>query len=392
MSVPLFPLLALSTAAFVTLLTEGLPAGVLPEMAHDLSVSPSAMGQSLTVYALATGLSAIPLSRATATWRRRRLLLTAVAVFAVANTVTALSPSYALTLGSRVLAGVAAAAVWAELVGYARRLAPAHLQGRAIAIVLAGIPLAMSLGIPLGSFLGRLVGWRPTFVLVTLVALALLGWIRAAVPDAPGHSPARASGVRSALRLPGVAAVLIATACYVLAHNILYTYIAAFLDDRGAGGSRQAVLLVFGIASTASVAVTGALVDRRPRALMLAGTLSFIAGGALLTTPHGGSAALYAAAVLWGLGWGGAATLLQTAVNDAAGTRGQTLFVTVCNTAIAGGGALGGLLLTHLGAGSLPWAVLALLLPALATVAIGRAHAFPRTRLRRPEDAGGRAG
>lgn len=377
---PLSPLLALSTAAFVTLLTEGLPAGVLPEMAHDLSVGEPAMGQALTVYALATGLSAIPLARATAAWRRKGLLLIAVAVFAVANTVTALSSSYPLTLAVRLLAGVAAAAVWSELVGYARRLAPPRLQGRAIAVTLAGIPLAMALGIPLGSFLGRLFGWRPTFALVTLVALALIGWILTAVPDAPGQRPGQRQSVLKALGLPGVAAVLCVTAAYVLAHNVLYTYIAAFLDAQGLGASRELALLVFGAASVVSIFLTGALVDRRLRTLTIASTLMFTAAAGLLAVMAGTLPLVCAAMVLWGLGWGGVATLLQTSVTDAGGHRGQALFVTVCNTAIAGGGAIGGLLLDTLGPGSFPWSVLALMAPALALVLAGRSHAFPARR------------
>lgn len=377
---PLSPLLALSTAAFVTLLTEGLPAGVLPEMARDLSVGEPAMGQALTVYAIATGLSAIPLARATAAWRRKRLLLIAVAVFAFANTVTALSASYPLTLAVRVLAGIAAAAVWSELVGYARRLAPPRLQGRAIAITLAGIPLAMALGIPLGSLLGRLFGWRPTFALVTLVALVLIGWILAAVPDAPGQRPGQGQPILKALRLPGVAAVLGVTAAYVLAHNILYTYIAAFLDSQGLGASREVALLVFGTASVVSIFLTGALVDRRLRALTVTSALMFVTAAGLLAVRAGTLPMVCVAMVLWGLGWGGVATLLQTAVTDAGGDRGQALFVTVCNTAIAGGGAVGGLLLNTLGPGSFPWSVLALMAPALALVVAGRRHAFPARR------------
>ncbi|HZZ48264.1 MAG TPA: MFS transporter [Pseudonocardia sp.] len=155
---PLSPLLALSMAAIITLVTEGLPAGVLPEMASDFSVSESAIGQAVTIYAIATGLSAIPLAGATAGWRRKRLLLAAVSIFAVVNLVTAISSGYPLTLGLRFVAGVAAAAVWSELVPYPRRLASPRRQGRAIAITLAGIPLALSLGIPLGTLLGRLLG------------------------------------------------------------------------------------------------------------------------------------------------------------------------------------------------------------------------------------------
>src|SRR3954447_8371007 len=103
-------LLALTTAAFVTVLTEALPAGVLPGMSASLGVGESAAGQAVTIYALGTALSA-----ATAAWPRKRLLLAGLAGFAVANTVTALSPAYSLTMVARFVAGVAAGVVWALL-------------------------------------------------------------------------------------------------------------------------------------------------------------------------------------------------------------------------------------------------------------------------------------
>ncbi|MYS42030.1 MFS transporter, partial [Streptomyces sp. SID5998] len=112
---PLPALLALATAVFVTSLTETLPAGLLTAMSRDLEVSESATGQTVTVYAIGTALTAIPLTAVTATWRRKRLLLTAVAGFAAANTVTALSSVYGLTMAARFVAGVAAGLAWALL-------------------------------------------------------------------------------------------------------------------------------------------------------------------------------------------------------------------------------------------------------------------------------------
>ncbi|MEV7419425.1 MFS transporter [Streptomyces sp. NPDC089919] len=377
---PWSPLLALATAAFMGILTEALPAGVLPEMAKDLSVSESAAGQSLTIYAIATGLSAIPLSVATAGWRRRKLLLLAVVTFAVANLVTAVSSNYPLTMGFRMLAGIAAAAVWAELVGYARRLAPPHLQGRAIAITMAGIPLALSLGIPVGTFLGGLFGWRLTFGLVTVVSVLLVVWILASVPDAPGQRPESREPILKALKLPGVVAVLFVVAAYVLAHNILYTYIATFLDEIDMGGQRDVILLVFGIASMVSIFITGAMVDRRLRALTVGSTALFIVAAVLLALLSDSAVIVYGAMILWGLGWGGVATLLQTAVTDAGGDRGQALLVTTWNSFMAGGGAVGGILLDSLSPTSFPWSVLLLLVPVFAVVVLARSHAFPAKR------------
>lgn len=377
---PWSPLLALATAAFISILTEALPAGVLPEMARSLSVGKPAMGQALTVYAIATAVSAIPLALATAAWSRKRLLLLAVATIALANGVTAISSDYLLTMGFRLVAGVAAAAVWAELVGYARRLAPPQLQGRAIAITMAGIPLALSLGIPVGTFLGGLIGWRTTFGLVTVVSAALLLWIFLSVPDAPGQRVGTREPVLAALRLPGVVPVLIVVVGWVLAHNILYTYISVFLDHYRMGGSRDFALLVFGIASIVSILVTGALVDRRLRELTVAGTVLFIVAAVLLALPVDDKAVVYLAMVLWGLGWGGVATLLQTAVAHAGGDRGQALLVTTWNGAMAAGGAVGGILYSALGPVSFPWTILALLGLALAVVVAARSHGFPGAR------------
>ncbi|MEU5384616.1 MFS transporter [Kitasatospora cineracea] len=370
------PLLALATAAFLGIVTEALPAGVLPEMARDLRVGEAAMGQSLTGYALATGLSAIPLAWATARWPRKRLVLAAVAVLLLADAVTALSPSYPLTMAVRIAAGVAVAAIWSELVGYARRLTPPALHGRAIAVTGVGVPLALSLGIPLGTWSGRLLGWRLTFALVAALAAALLLWIALAVPDAPGH-PGRPAPVRTALRRPGVRPVLFVTAAYVLAHNVLYTYVAALLDHYGAGGRRDLLLLVLGLAAVAGLAATGTLIDRRLRHLTLAATAAFLTAAALLLLP---APPLLLAAGLWGLGWGSVAPLFQTAVADAGGEPGQTLLVATWNTAMGLGGAAGGLLLDLHGPGTLPWSALALLLPALAVTALARRHGFPPRR------------
>ncbi|MDQ1032328.1 putative MFS family arabinose efflux permease [Streptomyces umbrinus] len=376
---PLAALLALATAVFVTSLAETLPAGVLPAMSADLGVGESAMGQSVTVYAIGTALTAIPLSAATAGWRRKRLLLTAMAGFAAANTVTAVSTDYSLTMAARFVAGVAAGLAWALLAGYARRLAPVRLQGRAIAIVMTGIPVALSLGVPAGTFLGEVLGWRVTFTLMTVLAVALLGWIAAGVPDQPGHRREGRDPILRVLTVPGVAPVLFVTLVFVLAHTILYTYIATFLDGLGMGGSTDLVLLVFGVASLAGIWFVGARVDRRLRALTLASALLVAVAAALLAVPADSPALVYTAVALWGLGWGGAPTLLQTAVTDAGGDAAdaaQAALVTLWNVAMAGGGVVGGVLLDHLGTGSLPWSVLLLLIPVVMVVA-ARTQEFP---------------
>ncbi|MFE1445741.1 MFS transporter [Streptomyces olivaceoviridis] len=380
---PLPALLALATAVFLTSLTETLPAGLLPGMSHDLRVSESATGQTVTVYAIGTALTAIPLTAATSAWRRKRLLLTAVAGFAVANTVTAVSSVYGLTMVARFLAGVAAGLAWSLLAGYARRMVEVPLQGRAIAVAMTGIPVALSLGVPAGTFLGQALGWRVAFWAMTALAVVLLVWITAVVPDHPGLPRGERPRMLRALGVPGVRPVLFVTLVFVLAHTVLYAYIATFLDGLGMGDDTDLVLLAFGVASLLGVWVVGAQIQYRLRSLTIAGTLLVAVAAAWLGVLGDGGVPVYVAAALWGLGWGGLPTLLQTAVGDAGGDRAdaaQAMLVTLWNVAMAGGGVLGGVLLDAAGSGSFPWTVLVLLLPVLAVVLAARGHGFPSRR------------
>lgn len=380
---PMAALLALATAVFITSLTETLPAGLLPAMSADLKVSESAMGQSVTIYAIGTALTAIPLTAATAGWRRKRLLLTAMAGFAVANTVTAVSANYSLTMVARFVAGVAAGLAWALLAGYARRMAPVHQQGKAIAIAMAGIPIALSLGVPAGTFLGKALSWQVAFLTMTGLTILLLASITVTVPDYPGQRQDGHTPILRTLAIPGVAPVLFVTLVFVLAHTILYTYIATFLNRLGMGGSTDLVLLVFGAACLVSIWIVGAAINRRLRSLSFASTLLVGVAAAMLAVLADSPALVYVAVTLWGLGWGGAPTLLQTAVGDAGGESAdaaQAMLVTLWNVAMAGGGIVGGILLDTLGSTSFPWSVLVLLVPVLVVVVAARAHGFPTKR------------
>lgn len=180
-----------------------------------------------------------------------------------------------------------------------------------------------------------------------------------------------------------MAPVLFVTLAFVLAHNILYTYIATFLDRLGMADAVDLVLFVFGMASVVSIWVVGAHIDRRPRVLTIASTVLFAVAATVLAVLADSAVAVYAAGTLWGLGFGGAAALLQTALADAAGTSADTaqaMLVTLWNTAIAAGAVIGGLLLGSLGPASFPWSVLALLAPVLVIVVTARRHGFPSGR------------
>lgn len=376
---PVLALLALAMTSFIAILTETLPAGLLPQIAQGLGISEVMTGQLVTVYAIGSILTAIPLTALTSGWRRRNVLLLAIGGFLVFNTVTALSPYYLLTLVSRFLAGMAAGLAWGLMAGYARRMVSVEQQGRAMAIAMIGTPLALSLGVPLGTLMGGVLGWRSIFGIMSGLAVVLIAWVLLAVPDYPGQKNGERLSIRQVFMTPGVRPILAVIVAWMLAHNILYTYIAPFLAPSGLRPRVDLVLLVYGVGSLAGIWLVSQLIDRWLRTLVLGCIAAFalvvVALGLAMEAP----AVIYASMAIWGITFGGAGTLLQTASADAAGDGmdvAQAMVATIWNVAIAGGGLTGGMLLDGYGAASFPWAMLALLLVALAIAWRARRYSF----------------
>ncbi|WP_095067427.1 MFS transporter [Pseudomonas sp. Irchel 3A18] len=376
---PLGALLALAMTGFICIVTETLPAGLLPEIGSGLGVSASFAGQMVTVYALGSLLAAIPLTIATQSWRRRTVLLMTIVGFLVFNSVTALSSNYWLTLVARFFAGVSAGLAWSLVAGYARRMVVPQLQGRALAVAMVGTPIALSLGVPLGTWLGGFMGWRMAFGLMSGLTLLLIVWVLIKVPDYPGQSSSQRMALRQVFFTPGVRSVLGVVFTWMLAHNILYTYVAPFVSEAGLASDVDLVLLAFGVAALVGIWVTGRLVDRHLRKTVLASLATFAAVSVFFGLFSGSALAIYVGVSIWGLTFGGAATLLQTALADSAGKGADvalSMNVVVWNSAIAGGGLLGGVLLGQWGVSAFPWVLLMLVLLSLAIASRARVHGF----------------
>jgi predicted MFS family arabinose efflux permease len=378
---PFGALLALAMTGFICIVTETLPAGLLPEISNGLGISASLAGQMVTVYALGSLLAAIPLTIATQSWPRRTVLLLTIVGFLIFNCVTALSADYWLTLIARFFAGVSAGLAWSLVAGYARRMVAPHLQGRALAVAMVGTPIALSLGVPLGTWLGGLMGWRMAFGLMSAMTVVLIAWVLIKVPDYPGQSSMQRMRLRQVFFTPGVRSVLGVVFTWMLAHNILYTYIAPFVAEAGLASEVDLVLLAFGIAALIGIWLTGRLVDQHLRKMVLLSLVTFAAVSVFLGVFSGAVWAIYAGVFIWGLTFGGAATLLQTALADAAGKGSDvalSMNVVVWNSAIAGGGLVGGVLLEQWGTRAFPVVLLALLSLGLVIASRAHAHGFPR--------------
>jgi len=386
MKLPILGLLALSAAAFTDVVTDLLPAGLLPQMGAALHVTEAQIGYLVSAFAIASAAAAIPVTAVLRRVPRRAALAATLGGFAAFDAVTAVSSSYLVTLAARLLVGVMGGVLWSMLAGYAARMVPAARRGRAIAIVLAGITLALCAGVPAGTALAAAAGWRASFALLAVLALVLTGLVRWKVPAFPGDGSGNRAPLRLVARMPGIRSVLVVTGLLLTAHQAVYTYIAP-VAARAGFGRTSLVLFVFGAATVAGIWLTGILADRHLRTTLCAALVLIAAAMLGLCLAASIPAVLLTAVAAWGAAFGGAPTLLQAALIDASGAAAAdtatSIQTTVYNVGIAAGSLAGGLVLGRAGPSALPWVTFALVAGALATVA-GRRGAFPASTGGRP--------
>lgn len=291
-------------------------AGILPRIAGDLAVTATAVGQLVTVFAFAYALSSPILTALSGRMRRSTVLMGAMGAFVAANLFAAMAPGYGWLMAARVLLAFSAGLYVPGANALAGALVPADCRGFAIAIINAGLTVAIALGVPLGTLVATALSWRMTFVgVAVLSAIALTGLLIGLPRDIGAHLPVASLGERlNVARHPAVLATLLVTMLWATGAYTMYTYLAIFLREvTGIHGAQVGyVLFTWGVSAGVGVLFGGRLVDRLgARAVilpcLLLGGLSFVA---LSATAHAISPAyalapVILAVVVWGLThWG----------------------------------------------------------------------------------------
>jgi len=370
----------MSLMGFILIATETMPAGLLPQIAAGLDIGEGTVGQFVSAYALGTIIATMPAVAWTRGMRRKPVFMVGILGFLVANIITALSGDVVLSLSARFVAGAFSGLLWGMLAGYARRITPAHLAGRALAIASIGTPVGLAVGTPFGSWLGTTFDWRWSFGTLAILTVITAILAAALVPDAPGQRAASRVPMIHVLRIPGVAIILVVIVAWMIAHNILYTYISAYLRAGGLQLSVDVALVTFGIAALIGIGITGAVIDRALRQLVFASLTLFIGAGVIFGIGHHSVPAVLIAIVLWGVAFGGAAAQLQTAIGHASGENADvanSMLGVAFNLAIFAAGVLGAVLISDFDGLTLPVVMIGLALAALVLTFTGRHTVFP---------------
>ncbi|MGS0743135.1 MFS transporter [Glaciimonas sp. GG7] len=279
MSLPLF---ALAIAAFGIGTTEFVIMGLLPNVARDLGVSIPAAGMLVTGYALGVTIGAPIIAIVTANLPRRTALLSLMGLFLVGNVLCALSPNYAVLMVARVVTAFCHGAFFGIGSVVAAGLVAPNKRAQAIALMFAGLTLANVLGVPFGTALGQLLGWRSTFWAVTVIGvlavIALAMWL-------PKQIVMQKTSLLQEFRVLADRQVLMVLAISALASASLFsvfTYITPILEDV-TGLTPHAVtlvLLIFGVGLTVGSALGGKLADWR----LLPSLIAFLIALAIVLT------------------------------------------------------------------------------------------------------------
>lgn len=299
--------LALALMAFVIVTGETTPVGLISDVARGVHARESQVGLAISGYALVAAVTAVPLTRFSLRFERRRVLLACAAVFGVGHLVTAAATNLEVLLVGRGLGALGHGVYFAVATPAAVRLARPGAKGRAGGRVAVGAASALVLGTPLSTLVGQAAGWRTAMLAVAGLSLLLaLAVIRLLPPLPPLHldQPRSAGGVAATLRSRAIITIMAITMVVVTVHFALFTYVAPFADERlGVRGTTfTVVLLVYGIAAVLGSAVAGRLADVAPVTGARVAAATFVAAlaGLWLATQANAPAVGVPLLVLWG--------------------------------------------------------------------------------------------
>ncbi|WP_328951681.1 MFS transporter [Streptomyces sp. NBC_00184] len=335
-------------AAFTFNTAENLPIGLLELISESLRVSLSAVGLLVTGYGVTVAVSSVPLAHAVRALPRRHVLTGLLAALVVSSLVAALADSYWLLLAARLLTALAQALFWAVMGPAAVGLFSPAVRGRVVGALSIAGSLALVLGVPAGTWLGRQSGWQVPVALLAGLGLVSLVTIAALLPTSRPEEEHAAYGTRPDARR--FATVLAAVALSATGAFTGYTYVVRFLG--GVSGfspsAVSALLVAFGVACLAGVSITGALLDRFPQASLTAAVATQAVGMLGLYAAGARPVVAVVFLVLMGSALGPVFMTSQNAMLHCAPGRTDMALAANSgsyNAGIAAGAALGGLIL-----------------------------------------------
>ncbi|MDP1509302.1 MFS transporter [Paenibacillus sp. CMAA1739] len=351
----------LAIVSFLVGTSEYIISGILDQIATTMGITVSAAGQLITVFSLAYAIGTPILMAVTAKWDRRKLLLSSLGLFAVANVLSFVLPGFGMFIAARILMALGAGMVVVTALSIAAKIAPAGKQASSIATVTMGFTASLIIGVPLGRMISSAYGWKTVFLGIALTGIIALIVITMTLPRLKGDQPVPLLQQFALLKKPEVALGLGITFFWLGGYSLAYTYISPYLLNVSGIGEDMlsSVLLAFGIASLIGSKIGGYSADKKGIPFTLLGGM-MLHGISLLLIPFAAHSliAVFALLILWSFAaWTTGPTQqynLVTLVPESSGVM-LSLNQSTMQLAMAAGAGIGGIVVGQVSLASITW-------------------------------------
>lgn len=263
---PSLTLLALAISAFGIGSTEFISVGLLPLISSNMDVSISTAGLTVSIYALGVMVGAPVLTTMTAKMNRKNLLMLVMVVFIIGNLISAFAASFAILLTGRVIAAFAHGVFMSIASVIAADVVQPSKRASAIAVMFTGLTVATVTGVPLGTFIGQLFGWRMSFIFIVAIGVIALIANYFLVPK--NLSSAKSISLKSIGQIllnKKIGIVLLMTAFGYGGTFVVYTYLSPMFIKMGYTANMIVVLLIiYGIMVAIGNTIGGHFANEKP--------------------------------------------------------------------------------------------------------------------------------
>ncbi|QDH17617.1 MFS transporter [Swingsia samuiensis] len=257
-------LFALAVGAFAIGTTEFTPMGLLPSIAHGLSVSVPKAGGLVTAYATGVMLGAPFVTILMARYRRKTALMLLMGIFVVGNLLSSFANTYTLLLISRVLTSLTHGAFFGLGAVEAASVVAPNRKASAVATMFMGLTIANIFGVPSATWLGMNFGWHSAFAITSLLGILTIIAVKIFIKAGETGPLPNVGNELKVLVRPNVVLALLTTAVGAAAMFVLYTYITPILQHiTHANATIITIALVLtGVGFTVGNAIGGKSADR----------------------------------------------------------------------------------------------------------------------------------
>ncbi|KKK10404.1 MFS transporter [Bacillus altitudinis MN12] len=292
----------LALAAFLIGTIEYIITGIIQMVAHDLHVTTSTAGLLVTSLALSAAIGAPIVIALTINMDRRKILTWALIIFILSNFITSISHSFEMVMITRILQGISGGTAIVVAMAVATRLVEREKRGTAIGIILMGLSSSLVLGVPIGTFLSSMIGWKALFAAIGVITLIPLIVVYRRIPSMKEQEPVTLRMQLSILKDKRILLAVAVTLFYVGGYSTLFTYLTPFLQKSANLSITEisGILLLAGICSFLGSSLGGMAADKKgPIFTIFSGIILQIMMLMLLAFVTGNLVVMVAVIMIW---------------------------------------------------------------------------------------------